>query len=106
MVLCSMWLSQGSSVGTGAAGPMMLGSQSVVAFGLMFAYLLPMFGVGTTAIVSWLFGICCFSIPSALALRWLAARDAEKAASAAAATAANGRAHNDTHTVTLDYIDQ
>jgi hypothetical protein len=58
---------------------MMLGSQSVTAFGLMFAYLLPTAGPILTALASWVFGVGCFSVPNALTLRWLSARQVAKA---------------------------
>lgn len=111
-----MWLSQGSTVGTGAAGPMMLGSQSVSAFGLMFAYLLPSGGIALTTAASWLFGILCFSVPNALILRWLSAKQAAlneasqtnatptpKDATDAATVVVSEK--DDTTTVSLDAVD-
>lgn len=110
--MVSMWLSQGSTVGTGAAGPMMLGSQSVSAFGLMFAYLLPSGGITLTTLASWLFGILCFSVPNALILRWLSAKQAAANEDAQADTTkpdptseSSGGDQDDSTTVSLDQID-
>jgi len=75
----SMWISQGTAVGAGAAGPMMLGSQSVNWFAITFSFLWHRVGIVLAVVISYVSALCVCSIPTALLLNWLKKKHPELA---------------------------
>jgi len=79
----SMWISQGTAVGAGAAGPMMLGSQSVNCFAIVFSFLWYRVGIIPAAAISFVTAVIVCSIPTVLLLTWLRKKNPELAESEA-----------------------
>jgi hypothetical protein len=69
--MVSLWVSQGNSVSSGAAGPMILGSTSVPAYAMIFCGFM---GLGwnafAAAAISWPLAVCVTSLPITFFLRW------------------------------------
>lgn len=66
--MVSLWISQGEEVPSGAVGPMMLGSMSVSLYALATTRLIPLFGIISGSILSWLVSLLFISIPVAFYL--------------------------------------
>lgn len=77
--MVSLWLSQGEAVPSGAVGPMMLGSTSVAAFGLVAAWSFPALGVALGTLVAWFVAAVGVTLPASL---WLTHRRRGQAATA------------------------
>lgn len=69
--MVSMWVSQGSAVGIGAVGPMMLGSSAVSAYAMAVTVARPALGTSLGAAVSWALAVLLFSWPASA---WLSRR--------------------------------
>lgn len=67
--MVGLWWSQGPSVPTGAAGPMILGGVSVSLYALLAMRTLPALGAGAGSLVAWLGAVLLWSVPSYLWLR-------------------------------------
>eukprot|EP01087_Luapelamoeba_hula_P013366 TRINITY_DN3816_c1_g1_i1.p1 TRINITY_DN3816_c1_g1~~TRINITY_DN3816_c1_g1_i1.p1 ORF type:complete len:327 (-),score=52.70 TRINITY_DN3816_c1_g1_i1:5-985(-) len=76
--MVSMWVSQGTAVSSGAAGPMMVGSLSVDGYAVIFALLytdrISFARTLLVAAISYASAIALFSVPSALVLHWVRGR--------------------------------
>jgi hypothetical protein len=62
--MCALWISQGETVGAGAAGPMMLGGTSVSLFSIIAAWAVPTLGVGFGCALSWCLAVGSVTIPA------------------------------------------
>ena len=71
--MVSLWWSQGETVPTGAAGPMMLGSTSVALFAMIIPRALPYLGPWLACLLAWVIAVGLVTIPSSL---WLTKRTA------------------------------
>lgn len=67
--MVALWLSQGSTVPRGAAGPMALGGVSVAIYAIVAIYSLPEFGVYTGSIIAWSASVIGWSLPAYLVLK-------------------------------------
>ncbi len=67
--MVALWLSQGSTVPRGAAGPMALGGVSVAIYAIVAIYSLPEFGVYTGSIIAWGASVIGWSLPAYLVLK-------------------------------------
>lgn len=71
--MVALWVSQGSGVPTGAAGPLILGSSSVGVYALVFAVVQPDLGMGAAFGIAYGSAILSISVPSFLFLRFMSA---------------------------------
>ncbi|MAY80328.1 MAG: hypothetical protein CL930_06025 [Deltaproteobacteria bacterium] len=62
--MCALWISQGETVGAGAAGPMMLGGTSVSLFSILAAWAVPVLGVTIGCTLSWCVAVGTVTIPA------------------------------------------
>lgn len=62
--MCALWISQGETVGAGAAGPMMLGGTSVSLFSIIAAWAVPTLGVALGCTLSWCLAVSSVTLPA------------------------------------------
>ncbi len=68
--MVALWISQGSDVPTGAAGPMMLGGSSVAMYSLIAPWALPEYGIYLGSAICWLASVLLTSLPAYSWLSW------------------------------------
>ncbi len=68
--MVALWISQGSDVPTGAAGPMMLGGSSVALYSLIAPWALPEYGIYAGSAICWIISVVLTSLPAYTWLSW------------------------------------
>ena len=68
--MVALWISQGSDVPTGAAGPMMLGGSSVAMYSLIAPWALPEYGIYLGSAICWIASVLLTSLPAYSWLSW------------------------------------
>ena len=68
--MVALWISQGSDVPTGAAGPMMLGGSSVAMYSLIVPWALPEYGIYAGSAICWIISVVLTSLPAYTWLSW------------------------------------
>lgn len=76
--MVSLWLAQGEAVPTGAVGPMILGSSSVPAYGLLAILLFPNFHIAVATVLTWLGAVSLTTLPASWWLTRLRKKQAKQ----------------------------